>query len=117
MTIDSNCLFCKIALKQIPAKIVHEDDLTLAFADIHPQAPTHVLIIPRIHVASVQEMGAEHDEYLLAMFAAARTIARESGLADDGYRLVLNCRERAGQSVFHVHMHLLGGRAMHWPPG
>lgn len=114
---DPNCLFCKIALRQIPANVVREDDLALAFADIHPQAPTHVLIIPKIHVETVQEMGPEHDEYLLAMFAAARAIARDSGLAADGYRLVLNCRERAGQSVFHVHMHLLGGRAMHWPPG
>lgn len=117
MAFDKDCLFCKIAQKQIPADIIYEDGRVIAFNDINPQAPVHALIIPKTHIPTTQDFGAEHDEFLSAMFAAARKVAAERGLADDGYRLVLNCRERAGQSVFHVHMHILGGRDMLWPPG
>ncbi len=116
MPLDDDCLFCKIIRHEIPAGIVFEDDLVLAFRDINPQAPHHVLIIPKDHIPTTNDLGPLHDDYLSAMFAAARSIASDVAVAD-GYRLVLNCGERAGQSVFHVHMHLLGGRAMSWPPG
>lgn len=117
MAFDQDCLFCKIIRKQIPADIIHEDDHVIAFNDINPQAPVHALIIPRDHVPTTQDLTAAHAEVLSAMFAVSRKVAADRGLADDGYRLVLNCRERAGQSVFHVHMHILGGRDMLWPPG
>ena len=117
MSLMDDCLFCKIIRDEIPTSKVFEDKMVLAFSDISPQAPTHILIIPKVHVATVQELSVEHDSYLSAMFAAARLIARDKGLADDGYRLVINCQERAGQSVFHLHMHMLGGRDMLWPPG
>lgn len=117
MDFDQDCLFCKIAQKQIPADIIHEDDRVIAFNDINPQAPVHALIVPRIHVPTIQDLTSGHNDFLAAMFAAARKVAADKGLADDGYRLVLNCHERAGQSVFHVHMHILGGRDMLWPPG
>jgi len=115
MPLSEDCLFCKIILREIPADIVYEDEQVLAFNDINPQAPHHVLIIPREHIPTADDIGPEHDAYVSGLFAAARAIVSERGL--DGYRLVLNCGERAGQSVFHVHMHLLGGRAMRWPPG
>ena len=117
MPLDDNCLFCKIIRGEIPADIVYDDALVLAFNDINPQAPHHVLIIPKEHVATLDDLGPEHDRYLAASFAAARAIAAQRGLDAGGYRLVYNCGERAGQSVFHVHMHLLGGRAFRWPPG
>lgn len=117
MTLETDCLFCKIIRKEIPADVVYENDEVLAFNDINPQAPTHVLIIPKIHVATTQDLTAEHDKSLAALFAASRKIVADRGLDDDGYRLVINCRERAGQSVFHLHMHILGGRDMQWPPG
>lgn len=117
MALSDDCLFCKIIRREIPAGLVYEDDLVLAFDDVNPQAPVHTLIIPKEHVATVNDLGAKHSGLLAAMFAAAKSVARAKSVADDGYRLVLNCHERAGQSVFHVHMHLLGGRAMRWPPG
>lgn len=117
MTTDPNCLFCKIIAGEIPAEKVYENDMVLAFRDISPQAPEHVLIIPKVHVPTVQQLSKEHDTHLSAMFAAGRKIALDAELAEDGYRLVINCQERAGQTVFHLHMHLLGGRDMQWPPG
>ena len=110
-----DCIFCKIAAGEIPAQIVHEDGETLAFRDLNPAAPTHVLVIPREHVARVSDLEDEHAGLVGRLVLAAKKIAAAEGLED--YRLVLNCGPGAGQSVFHVHLHLLGGRAMSWPPG
>jgi histidine triad (HIT) family protein len=109
------CLFCRIVRRDIPATIVHEDAHTLAFRDIDPKAPTHVLVIPKKHVPSLNE--ADDAELLGRVLLAARSIAAAEGLADVGYRTVINCGAGAGQTVFHLHLHLLGGRALHWPPG
>ncbi len=110
-----DCIFCKIAAKEIPGQIVHEDEVTVAFRDVNPAAPTHVLIIPREHVARVSDLEEKHAGLVGRLFLAARKIAAAEGLED--YRLVMNCGEGAGQSVFHIHLHLLGGRRMTWPPG
>ena len=114
---DPDCLFCKIAATEIPADIVHQDDLVVAFHDISPKAPTHVLLIPRRHVASAAELAASDGEMLGRLFSAAAQIAREAGAAESGYRLVTNIGSGAGQSVRHLHFHLLGGRSMSWSPG
>ena len=112
-----DCIFCRIASGDIEAKLVHEDDDVVAFRDSNPQAPTHVLVVPRRHVATVNDL-AETDAGLAGrLVLAARRIAADEGIAEDGYRLVLNCNREAGQSVFHLHLHLLGGRPMRWPPG
>ena len=113
----SDCLFCKVLSGDIPADIVHESDTTVAFRDINPQAPTHVLIIPREHIATINDLDKAQEALVGSLFSAAKEIAKEEGLADDGYRVVMNCNEGAGQSVFHIHLHLLGGRPMVWPPG
>ena len=111
-----NCIFCKIVRGEIPAKKAYEDDDVVAFHDLNPQAPTHVLIVPRKHLASLDE-ATDADEALLGRIAlAARKLARDLGVAS-GYRVVNNCGESAGQSVFHIHFHLLGGRPLGWPPG
>jgi histidine triad (HIT) family protein len=113
---SANCLFCKIAAKEIPSKIVYEDDEVFAFEDISPQAPTHILICPRKHFASLNEAGAEHQALLGKLQLIAAQFARKLNLLA-GYRTVLNNGEGAGQSVFHLHLHLLGGRTFRWPPG
>ena len=111
------CLFCRIAAKTIPAKLVLDEPDLVAFEDIHPQAPVHVLVVPRRHVASLND-AAEADATLLGgLLTAARRIARDRGIDASGYRVVVNTMAGAGQSVFHVHLHLLGGRPMSWPPG
>jgi histidine triad (HIT) family protein len=112
----SDNIFLKIANKEIPAKIVYEDELCVAFHDITPRAPVHVLIIPRKEIRTHDDLKPEDRELIGHLHLAAVQIARQLGLAD-GYRLVINCKERAGQSVPHLHMHLLGGREMAWPPG
>lgn len=112
----SDCLFCKIAEGEIPSKKVYEDDEFFAFHDISPQAPTHVLVIPRRHIASLDEVGEDDQALLGRLLLLCQRLARESGIAG-GYRVVNNCGASAGQSVFHVHFHLLGGRPMGWPPG
>ena len=112
----SDCLFCKIAAGDIPANKAYEDDELIAFHDISPQAPVHVLIIPRRHISALDEAQDGDGALLGRILLAARDLARELGVAE-GYRVVNNCGARAGQSVFHVHFHLLGGRAMGWPPG
>jgi histidine triad (HIT) family protein len=112
----SDCLFCKIANKEIDSQIVHETDNTIAFKDINPAAPTHVLVIPKEHVASVQELNSSHAALLGEMFEAIGTVASEAGIAE-GYRVVSNIGPEAGQSVFHLHIHVLGGRGWSWPPG
>ncbi len=114
---ESNCLFCGILAGNIPANIIYESEQVLAFRDINPQAPTHVLIIPRQHIATINEIGAEHHEIVGSLYSAAREIAAQEGIADDGYRAVMNCNAAAGQTVFHIHLHLLGGRPLSWPPG
>jgi histidine triad (HIT) family protein len=112
-----NCIFCKIVAGEIPAAKVYEDERAVAFRDINPQAPTHALVIPRAHVASLNEAG-EADEALLGhLLVVAARVAREAGHAEGGYRTVINTGPDAGQTVFHVHVHVLGGRALTWPPG
>jgi histidine triad (HIT) family protein len=112
-----DCLFCKISAGDIPADLVYESDDVVAFRDINPQAPTHVLIIPRKHVATINDLTADEDGDVGQLFLAAAAIARDEGIADDGYRVTMNCNAAAGQTVFHLHLHLLGGRQMTWPPG
>lgn len=113
----SDCLFCKIVEKKIPAKIVHEDAQTIAFDDINPQAPVHTLVIPKKHVASVQECGA-HDEGLLGqLLFSCSNVAGLKGLTESGYRVVTNTGRDGGQTVSHPHFHVMGGRHMGWPPG
>ena len=110
-----DCLFCRIVRGEIPAAVVHKDDHVVAFRDINPQAPVHVVIVPREHVASLND--ATDAEMLGRLSLAASDIARREGIADSGYRTVVNTNRAAGQTVFHVHLHLLGGRSMGWPPG
>ena len=112
-----SCVFCKIVSGEIPADIVHGDDDCIAFRDLNPQAPVHILIIPRRHIESVDKMEDSEFPVLGKMANVARDLAREEGIDQPGYRLVLNCNEGAGQTVFHVHLHLLGGREFGWPPG
>jgi histidine triad (HIT) family protein len=112
----NDCLFCKISRKEIPSKIVYEDDEVFAFEDIQPQAPTHILICPRKHLVSLTEATADDTELLGHMQLVAAKLASERRLTD-GYRTVVNNGSGAGQSVFHLHLHLLGGRAFRWPPG
>ncbi|MCG6553461.1 MAG: histidine triad nucleotide-binding protein [Candidatus Magnetominusculus sp. LBB02] len=112
-----DCLFCRIARKEIPAKIVYEDGLVLAFEDVNPQAPVHVLVIPKKHISTSLEISDKDDALIGYMVQAANKIARERGIAERGFRMVMNCNKDAGQSVFHIHMHVLGGRLLQWPPG
>lgn len=113
----SDCLFCKIRAGDIPADIVFEDDDVLAFNDVNPQAPVHILIIPKRHISTVNDIEDADEAIMGKLFSVAKTLASQQGIADDGYRLVVNCNEKAGQTVFHIHMHLMGGRNMTWPPG
>jgi histidine triad (HIT) family protein len=110
------CLFCKIMAGEIPSKKVFEDDRTYAFRDINPQAPTHILVVPRKHIASLAKADAEDQELLGYLHLVAARIASSEGLSD-GYRTVINTGNDGGQTVDHLHIHLLGGRSMHWPPG
>ncbi|NQT80704.1 MAG: histidine triad nucleotide-binding protein [Candidatus Aminicenantes bacterium] len=112
-----NCLFCKIIHGEIPANKVFEDEKIIAFDDINPQAPIHILIIPKEHFASLNEIPEEKKDVLSHILLKARQIAREKGVAKSGYRIVLNTARDSGQEVFHIHFHLLGGRKMLWPPG
>ncbi|HEY0493964.1 MAG TPA: histidine triad nucleotide-binding protein [Candidatus Dormibacteraeota bacterium] len=112
-----DCLFCKIFAREIPAREVFRDDDVVAFDDIQPVAPTHVLVIPRQHIASVHDLVEEHHGLVSKLITVANKIADDRGVAQDGYRLVFNTGPQAGQSVYHVHLHLLGGRALGWPPG
>ena len=112
-----DCLFCKIISGQIPGSIVYQDDRVVAFRDINPQAPMHVLIVPRRHIASLNELTAEDDGIVGEMVRRAAAIAAEHGQAERGYRTVFNCNAEAGQTVFHIHLHVLGGRRLGWPPG
>lgn len=111
------CLFCKIANKEIDAEIVYEDTHVVAFRDLHPQAKHHLLVIPRRHIATLNEAEDDDAEVLGRLLLTARHLAKELGVAEDGYRVVMNCNRDGGQTVFHIHLHLLAGRQMHWPPG
>jgi histidine triad (HIT) family protein len=111
------CIFCKIAAGQVPASKVHEDERCLAIRDLNPQAPVHVLVIPREHVATINDLTEAHEPMAGHLLRVGAKVARELGLAEAGYRLVFNTNADAGQTVFHVHLHVLGGRAMGWPPG
>lgn len=113
----SEDLFLKIINREIPADIVLETGDVLAFRDINPQAPVHILIIPKEHIRTIDDLKPEHAEVVGKLFLAAAEIARNEGLQDDGYRVVMNCRDAGGQMVYHIHLHLLGGRQMRWPPG
>ena len=111
-----NCLFCNIVSKAVDSQIVFEDDQVLAFHDIHPQAPTHILVIPKIHIPNITQFAPPHSEVLNAMFSAVKTIAHQHQLSQ-GFRLVTNIGIDGGQTVNHLHFHILGGRKMNWPPG
>ncbi len=112
-----DCLFCKIANGELDSKIVYQDDSVLAFEDIDPKAPHHILIIPKKHIATVNDLEKTHAELIGHMVLTAKQLANELNIAEDGYRLVMNCNAGGGQAVFHIHLHLLGGRTMHCPPG
>ena len=114
---SDNCIFCKIVAGTIPSTKVHEDDVCLAFNDLHPQAPTHILVIPKEHFDSLDKAEAAHKETLGHLMLAAASIARDKGFAEDGYRVVINTNADGGQTVFHLHVHLLGGRTFVFPPG
>jgi histidine triad (HIT) family protein len=113
----ADCLFCKIVNREIPASIVYEDDRLLAFNDTNPQAPTHVLVIPKRHIATLSDLTPADDAIVGEIVRRAAAIAAERGIAAGGFRTVFNTNAGAGQSVFHIHLHLIGGRVMHWPPG
>jgi histidine triad (HIT) family protein len=114
---NKDCLFCKILAGDIPADIVYESDSAIGFRDINPQAPTHVVIIPRKHIATINDIAPDDQQVVGSLFTAAREIAATEGHSDAGYRVAMNCNESAGQTVFHIHLHLLGGRSFSWPPG
>jgi histidine triad (HIT) family protein len=111
------CLFCEIVAGKVPARALYQDDDVFAFLDVNPQAPTHVLVIPKRHIDSLLELTPKDDAIVGRLVRAARDLARELGLADRGFRLVLNCGADAGYSVYHIHLHLVGGRKLGWPPG
>lgn len=113
----SDCLFCKMINGDIAPDKVYEDDSVLAFRDINPQASTHVLVVPKQHISTLNDLQPEYAETVGKMFLAAKQIAQEEGIAEAGYRTVMNCNRDAGQTVFHIHLHVLGGRPMGWPPG
>ena len=113
----SECLFCRMVKGEIKPDVVYEDEDVLAFRDLNPQAPLHALVIPKLHLATLNDLDESHAALMGKLFLAARQVAEQEGLAKRGYRTVINCNAEAGQSVFHVHLHVLAGRAMHWPPG
>ncbi len=113
----TDCIFCKIISGDIPGDIVYQDDDVLAFRDLNPKAPTHILVIPKKHISTLNDVQTDDAELVGKMYLAAKKIAADEGIAEPGYRTVMNCNALAGQTVFHIHLHLLGGRPMSWPPG
>ena len=114
---DANCLFCKFVSGELKTDVVYETDKVFAFRDINPQAPSHVLIVPRNHIATINDLTAANADEIGNLYLAAKEIATDEGFSEDGYRVVMNCNAAAGQTVFHLHLHLLGGRNLTWPPG
>ncbi|HIC90052.1 MAG TPA: histidine triad nucleotide-binding protein [Anaerolineae bacterium] len=114
---DPHCIFCRIVARERPGNIVYQDEEITAFRDIHPQAPVHILIVPNRHIAGIAQITEEDAELIGRLFLVANRLAQQNGIAQSGYRLVFNQGPQAGQSVFHLHLHLLGGRRMRWPPG
>jgi histidine triad (HIT) family protein len=113
----SDCLFCRIAAGSVPAEIVYQDEELVAFRDIGPQAPTHVLVIPRQHIDTLNDLTEEQAPLIGKMHLVAKQLAEQEGIAEDGYRTLINCNSAGGQAVYHIHLHLMGGRQMLWPPG
>ena len=113
----SDCLFCKMVSGEIKPDTVYEDDDVLAFRDINPQAPTHFLVVPKRHISTINDLGHGDAELVGKLYLAAKQVAAEEGISEAGFRTVMNCNAGAGQSVFHIHLHVLGGRGMQWPPG
>lgn len=113
----TDCLFCKMVRGEIKPDTVFETDDVLAFRDINPQAPTHVLVVPKQHISTINDLEADHTVLVGKLYLAAQEVARKEAISESGYRTVMNCGEGAGQSVFHIHLHVLGGRKMKWPPG
>lgn len=113
----SECLFCKIVAGDIPAEKLHEDEHTIAFRDINPQAPTHFLVIPKKHIETLMDVTDEDHELMGRLIATANNVAKGQGVDETGFRTIVNCREQGGQTVYHLHLHVLGGRFMKWPPG
>jgi histidine triad (HIT) family protein len=113
----TDCIFCKIINKQIPATIIYEDDFVIAFDDIAPKAPIHKIIIPREHIKTINDLEPKHNELIGHMMQVAKKLAKQYGIEESGYRVLTNCNRDGGQMVFHLHMHLLGGRSLTWPPG
>ena len=113
----TDCLFCKMVAGEIKPDVVYEDDEVLAFRDVNPQAPTHVLVIPKAHVATTNDLDADNAHLIGKLYLAAKQVAADEDIAGPGYRTVINCNPASGQSVYHIHLHLLGGRPMNWPPG
>jgi len=114
---DPDCLFCNIIAGDVPADIIYESDTAIAFRDINPRAPMHVLIVPREHISTINDIDAEHEAIVGSLFTAAKEIAAQEVVSENGYRAVMNCNSDGGQSVFHLHLHVLGGRMLTWPPG
>ncbi len=112
-----DCLFCKVSSGDIPAEKVHDDGELFAIKDINPAAPTHVLVIPHRHIETILDLGPDDEKMVGKMYTVAKNLAQEAGIADDGYRVVANCNRDGGQSVYHIHFHVLGGRRFGWPPG
>lgn len=113
----SDCIFCKIVDKKIPSKVIYEDDRVIAFEDINPQAPVHCLVIPKKHIPTLLDIKAEDEELISHMIKISNKVAKEKEIAERGFRIVTNCNPESGQTVYHIHFHILGGRIMHWPPG
>lgn len=113
----TDCIFCKIARHEVPSRIVFENERLLAFHDLFPAAPTHILLIPKTHYTTLNDVPASEAAVLGELMTTAAQIARDNGFADDGYRVVMNCNSNGGQSVYHIHLHLLAGRKLTWPPG
>jgi histidine triad (HIT) family protein len=114
---ENSCLFCRIVAGELPSSIVYDDERVLAFNDINPQGPTHVLVVPKKHIATLNDLTPEDDRIVGEVVRRAAAIARERGIAESGFRTVFNTNRGAGQTVFHIHLHLIGGRSLHWPPG
>jgi len=113
----TDCIFCKMIAGEIKPDTVYEDDDVLAFRDINPQAPIHVLVVPKEHIPTINDLDMNHAALVGKLYLAAKQIARQEGMSERGYRTVMNCNAEAGQTVFHLHLHVLGGRSMRWPPG